>query len=719
MAARTTEGPGSAAGALRHARMQRWRQRVAVALLLCLVGAGGLAALDRLFPPVLGRYLDRSAMVQAQDGELLRAFLSRDGKWRLPADSTGLPPRYIDMLLAFEDRRFRSHPGVDPLALLRAIGQRLSLGHVVSGASTLSMQTARLLEPRPRTLGAKAIEMLRAVQLEWHFSKTQILDIYLTLVPMGGNLEGVRAGSLAWFGKEPQALTDAEAALLVALPQSPIRLQPDRPGNGAEAGRRKVLERMAGAGVLDAQAVREALEAPLPQRRHDFPALAPHLTARLHAQYPAEGVIRTTLDAGLQRSAEQLLSDALQLRRDTVTAALLLVDSASGAVRAYVGNAAWLDAARLGANDMVQAVRSPGSSLKPAIYGLAFDSLIVQPDTILADLPARYGTYAPHNFSGGFGGELTVADALRQSLNLPAVALLNEVGPDRFADAMQQAGLPLDYDRRIAKPSLPMALGGVGFSLQRLVTLYTAFTRGGAVQPLHVLAAEPAAATHPLVGAVAAWQVARILELAPRPPGFTRAAVQGDTRRAGFKTGTSYGFRDAWAVGFQGGWTAGVWVGRADGNPCDGCLGLGAAAPLLLRLFDRVPALPWPVESRRPPADLPAADRGNSGLPPALRRFTPRAGISDTGGIARQGEFQIRFPEPGSVIPLRTAELPLKVQGGRRPFTWFVNGRPLDSGPSFRQQAMWTPDGPGTVDLLVVDADGRSASAHIRLVPKD
>lgn len=703
--------PGAAAPA-----KGRRRRRVLVALLLGLMAVPLLLALlDRAFPPVLERYRDRSTLVLAHDGQLLRAFLAKDGRWRLAAEADALPQRYRSMLLGFEDRRFYSHPGVDPLALLRAVGQVASNGRVVSGASTLSMQTARLLEPRPRTLSAKLVEMLRALQLEWHYDKAQILDIYLTLVPMGGNLEGVRAGSLAWFGKEPAALTDAEAALLVALPQAPSRLQPDRFPAAAEAGRRKVLERMAGQGLLSAEALAEALAEPLPTRRHDFPSLAPHLTARLHGEHPGAEVIRTTLDAAAQRAAESLLDDALAQRRDAVTAAALAVEAETGAVRAYVGNAAWLDPARLGGNDMVRAIRSPGSTLKPFIYGLAFTDLVAQPETILADLPQRYGSYAPRNFSGGFGGELTAAEALRQSLNLPAVALLNEIGPGRLADALAQAGVPLVYDRRQARPSLPMALGGVGFSLERLVGAYTALTRGGAVQPLHVLADSPATSARPLLGAVPAWQVARILEQAPRPEGFARAGVESAQRRAGFKTGTSYGFRDAWAVGFAGGWTAGIWVGRADGNPCDGCLGLGAAAPLLLRLFDRLPTRDWPAESRSPPADLPAATRGNAGLPPGLRRFAPRAEVSDTAGIARADALQIRFPPEGAAIPLRHKELPLKVQGGRRPFTWFVDGRPLDSGPSWRQQQPWTPGGPGAVELLVVDADGRSATARFRL----
>ncbi|MDH3476106.1 MAG: transglycosylase domain-containing protein, partial [Rhodospirillales bacterium] len=381
-------------------------------LLLALAGAA--VALDRVFPPELSRLGGTSTLVLDSQGRLLRAFTTADGAWRLATVPAQVDPLYLAMLEAYEDRRFRYHPGVDPLAVLRAAGQALRAGRVVSGASTLTMQTARLLEPRPRGLWAKLVEAARALQLEARYGKDRVLGFYLTLAPFGGNLEGLRAASLAYLGKEPVRLTPGEAALLVALPQSPSRLRPDRFPAAARAARDKVLAVMERRGLLSAHQAAEAREEPVPRRRRDLPFHAPHLARRLASG--GAPVLRTTIDGDLQRALERLAALEMHLLQPRASLAALVVENGSGRVLAYLGSADFFDSARAGQVDMVRAVRSPGSALKPFIYGMAFDELLVHPETIVADLPTRFGDYRPENFQRSYHGEVTVREALQRSL---------------------------------------------------------------------------------------------------------------------------------------------------------------------------------------------------------------------------------------------------------------------------------------------------------------
>ena len=424
------------------------RRRLLFAALtaLLLAGLAGSAAvlLDRRYPIVTRRLAESSTVVADRRGMPLRIFTTPSGLWRLPVDPDTVSPTYLRLLVDIEDKRFAVHPGVDPLALGRAVLQRLERGHVVSGASTLTMQVVRLLEPRPRTLRSKLIEIARALQLEVHWSKRQILAAYLALTPMGRNIEGVRAGSLAWFGKEPDHLSDAEAALLVALPRDPTRLRPDRSGQMAEAARARVLRRAAADGVLPDGALASALAAPMPASRHPMPILAPHLGERLARLEPAGAHVVTTLDGKLQEDAERVLAQALHELPRPLTLAALVADWRSGAVLARVGSADYHDARRAGAVDMTRAVRSPGSTLKPFIYGMAFDGLLAHPGSLVRDAATRFDDYAPHNFDGTFTGDVTVRQALQASLNLPAVLTLRRLGPVVFTERFKAAGLDLE-----------------------------------------------------------------------------------------------------------------------------------------------------------------------------------------------------------------------------------------------------------------------------------
>ncbi len=519
--------------------------------------------------------------------------------------------------------------------------QRFERGHVVSGASTLTMQVVRLLEPRPRTLRSKLIEIARALQLEAHWNKRQILGAYLTLTPMGRNIEGVRAGSLAWFGKEPEHLSDAEAALLVALPRDPTRLRPDRTGTTAEAARARVLRRAAADGVLSEAALASALAAPMPTSRHPMPMLAPHLGEELARREPAGAHIGTTLDGTVQQGAERVLAQALHELPRPVTLAAVVADWHSGAVLARIGSADYHDARRAGAIDMTRAVRSPGSTLKPFIYGMAFDGLLAHPGSLVRDAATRFDDYAPHDFDGTFTGDVTVRQALQASLNLPAVLTLRRLGPVVFTERFKAAGLELELGPSDMTPGLPIALGGVGATLETLVTAYAALANGGAVTPL----TETGGAATPLPDALfapgAADAVVDILAGMPPPKGV------GGGGRIAFKTGTSFRFRDGWAVGFDGATVIGVWMGRADGGTC-ACVGASAAA-FLFRLFDLLP--PEPLPHARPHAGLrrgPAARAGSArcGRTPPRRGWPahhlPDPPIARADGTRGRGGHQAR-----------------------------------------------------------------------------
>lgn len=697
---------------------KRWTKRLAAATAAAALALIVTAlALDRLFPPDLSRLADRSTLVVDSEGRLLTPFTAHDGAWRLPVSVDQVDPRYLDMLVSYEDKRFENHWGVDPLALLRAIAQWARAGHVVSGASTLTMQTVRLLEPRPRTIGSKLLEMARALQLEWHYDKRAILGMYLTLAPYGGNLEGVRAASLFYFGKEPERLTDAEAALLVALPQSPEALRPDRHAAAALAARGRVLARMTSVGVLTPQAVAEASAQPIPTERRPAVHRAPHLAERLRATDPGAPLIRTTIDGGLQAQLEAMAGRYQLKLEQGATIALLVVENAGRTVRAYVGSGDYFDSGRLGQNDLVQAVRSPGSTLKPFIYGLAFDDLLIHPETIVVDRPMRFGDYAPENFDKRYRGQLTVREALQLSLNLPVVALLNRLGPMRLVGTFESAGTPLRLPEAVGAPGLPIALGGAGITLADLVTLYAGLADGGSVRPLRYTDAAPAGAPIGIMQPSSAWYVTRILADMPPPPGMLAPRNRAQGRTVAYKTGTSYGFRDAWAIGYDSAYTVGVWVGRPDGTFSPGRMGRDAAAPVLFDVFDLLPrpqGLPSVVFAAKPPAGV--IQGSNADLPLPLRRFDPGPSALDA-LFASAGGPQIAFPADRATVELRASAgriepLLLRASGGRMPLLWLVNGVPVASAP-FKRQALYQPDGAGATRITVIDSAGASASVEV------
>ncbi|MBP7242759.1 MAG: penicillin-binding protein 1C [Amaricoccus sp.] len=637
-----------------------------------------------------------------REGRLVAAHTVDDGRWRLPAPPAEVDPGYIAMLVALEDRRFRSHPGVDPLALARAAVQAVHAGRIVSGGSTLTMQVARLVEEGPTGDWRGKIRQMRlALALERRLSKDQILGLYLALAPFGGNLEGVRAASLAYFGREPGRLTPAEAALLVALPQAPEARRPDRRPEAARAARDRALARAARAGVLDPAEAQAARREAVPTARRPFPALAPHLVDRLAAADPAARVLRLTLDAPLQARLEALARARARELGPALSAAIIVADWRTGEVLARVGAADRLDASRRGFVDMSRAVRSPGSTLKPLIYGLAFEAGLAHPETVIEDRPMRFGTYAPQNLDRQWCGAMTLRTALQRSRNLPAVALLDAVGPAQLMARLKRAGARPELPAGGAA-GLPVALGGVGVTLEDLVAVYAAIARGGESVALREVAGGPGAEPGARVlSAGAAWQVGDVLAGTPPPP-------DAPPGRIAFKTGTSYGHRDAWAIGFDGRLVIGVWFGRPDGAAAPGVLGLETAAPTLFAAFARLEAAPAPL-GPPPPGVLTVA---RAELPPPLRRFRPR-------GATAEGGPRIAYPPAGARVDLGLAAgdpapLALRVEDGAPPFRWLVDGTPLAVTEDGRR-AEWLPRGAGFVDLAVIDATGAAARAQVWL----
>ncbi|MCP4206517.1 MAG: penicillin-binding protein 1C [Shimia sp.] len=635
---------------------------------------------------------DTSVQVVDREGKLLRAYTVDDGLWRMGTGLEAVDPGYIDMLVAYEDRRFWTHAGVDPWAVLRATWQALWNGEVVSGGSTLTMQVARLLEDSGTGAWQGKLRQVRvALALEKTLSKDEILAIYLVHAPFGGNLEGVRAATLAWFGKEPHRLTPAQSALLVALPQSPNGRRPDRHPQVATEARERVLQRAVIEGVLTKESALAALMTPVPNQRRGFPSIAPHMADRAVAQRPEAVVHQVTLSRDLQISLEGLAAKALRGLEDRVSIAMVVVDHHSGEILASVGSAGFSGGDhRQGFVDMTQAKRSPGSTLKPLVYGLSFDQGLVHPETLISDTPIRFGTYAPQNFDGRFRGELRVREALAQSLNLPVVLLTDEIGPANLMAAMSKAGTAPDVPGGVA--GLAVALGGVGLSLEELVQLYAVIPQGGLAQGLHWRIGEKIKQRQRVISRSAAWHLGDILSGIAPPKGAPRNGLA-------YKTGTSYGHRDTWAIGFDGQHVAGVWIGRPDGTPVPGAFGAEVAAPVLFDVFQRIAPELTPLSP--PPPETLIVSTGQ--LPEPLRKFRGRNALFEK----PEDALAVAFPPDGATLEGGNSEVILKVKNGALPFTVLANGAPVVEQSRMREMVVPLV-GKGSATVTVIDAKGAS-----------
>lgn len=579
-----------------HRLRSRWLWLAGTVLFLW----GLVIAADRLWPLPL-KEVNPARVVVDEQGTPLWRFADSEGIWRYPVTLEEVSPRYLDALIQYEDRWFWNHPGVNPFSVLRAAWQDLTSGRVVSGGSTLTMQVARLLDPHPRTFGGKIRQLWRALQLEWHLSKREILTLYLNRAPFGGTLQGVGAASWAYLGKSPAQLSYSEAALLAVLPQAPSRLRPDRWPERAEAARNKVLARMETQGVWSAEQVRESREEPVWLAPRQMPQLAP-LFSRMMLSKSRDTKVVTTLDATLQRQLEELAMNWKGRLPPRSSLAMIVVDHATMKVRGWVGSVDINDDARFSHVDMVSAIRSPGSVLKPFVYGLAMDDGLIHPASLLQDVPRRTGDYRPGNFDSGFHGPISMSEALLRSLNLPAVQVLEAYGPKKFAGMLRNAGLPLILPAG-AQPNLALILGGAGARLQDIAAAYSAFARHGNAGRLRLQPAD-SLVERPLLSPGSAWIIRRILanEAHPLPDSALPQVVP-----LAVKTGTSYGYRDAWAIGLNARYVIGIWTGRPDGTPVAGQFGYASAVPLLNQVNNLLLSRSVVDEARLPRDPRPAS----------------------------------------------------------------------------------------------------------------
>ncbi len=540
--------------------------------------------------PLPDRETGWSQVVEYRDGTPAHVFLSPDDKWRLQVDLDAIDPKLIDGLIALEDKRFWDHDGVDPIAIGRAAWSNLSSGHRVSGGSTLTMQLARLLEPRPRTIPSKLLDMFRAAQLDLRLSKREILAEYLSRTPYGDNVEGVESAAWAYFGHNARHLTAVEVATLLAVPQGPQRFKP-RPGNAALRVRRDaIVTKLIEAGVVDgadAQAALAEIAEPPPDHLRPMPREARHAAIELRAKYPERGHIRSTLEAGAQALVERevaLRTPELH-RKQIYNGAIVVVDHKTREVVALAGNLDFDDAVHGGQIAMFDRPRSPGSTLKPTLYALAIDRGIALPGYLVADVPNQYGTYRPRNFDNDFAGLVTLKDALSKSLNLPFVDLLARLGVDHFLGELAR----MDIKGADAVPGtygLSMIVGGIELSPLEVAGLYATLAEDGSYVPLRQVMDELPIEPSPIFAPGAAYLTRQALAQKDRPDFPRRRDISKLPPDIHWKTGTSFGFRDAWAVGSSARYTAVVWTGNVDNKPSAELVGSEAAGPLLFDVLE-------------------------------------------------------------------------------------------------------------------------------------
>jgi penicillin-binding protein 1C len=540
-------------------------------------------------------------VVYANDGRVLRAFADSNGIWRQQAELNSVSPLYIQALLTYEDQYFWSHFGINPVSLLRALYLNWRCGCIVSGGSTLSMQVARILHPHSRTIAGKSLQIMRTLQLEFSLSKKEILTLYLNFAPFGGTVEGIEAASQAYLGKSAKQLSHAEAALLAVLPQSPSRIRPDRYPHRAEKARNKVLKRLATQQVWSDALIKSAQQEQVYAAKPNRPNFAPLLSRKLTKQFPLKKHINSTIDYDLQIGLEDHLKSFISSQPDKSSAAVLVIDNKKGTVKAYIGSADFNDKSRFSNVDMIGAIRSPGSTLKPFIYASAIDKGLIHSHSLLNDSPRYYSDYKPENFTGKFSGPVTVQSALQRSLNVPAVQVLEHLGAQNFYNQLASAGIKLTLPKS-SQPNLSIALGGTGISLWQLVKAYSSLSNQGKVlspryynesvfdhnwsSNQNLIPDNTAPISRYLMSESAAWITYKMLIDNHSPDALLSENIRRTTNDIAWKTGTSYGFRDAWAIGTSAKYTLGVWLGRPDGTPQPGHYGGLTAAPLLFNISD-------------------------------------------------------------------------------------------------------------------------------------
>jgi len=675
---------------LRIVRYPAWLKSCLAGFVLIFVG------INLIFPPPLDAIRHNSPVVTDRDGHWMAGFTVDDGVWRIPVNLEEIDPRFVTYLTTVEDSRFYRHNGVDFPAILRAAKSWRREGRPVSGASTITMQLVRQYEPRPRILKSKILETFRAVQLELFLSKDEILESYLTRISYGGNLEGVYAASLAYFGKPPHYLTDSEIALLIALPQAPEARRPDIHPEMAAKGRDYILEKLVEHGAIDLKHAAEAREVEITSKRHDIPQLA-WITA--YGLVQPDKTVKTSIDRALQVEVETLAGNFVDSLEYEVNTAVVIVDNRTMEVRAHIASA---DRDRPGGwIDMTRRARSPGSTLKPFIYAMAIDDGIIQTGSSIQDLPSRFGSYQPENFNRRYYGDVRIYEALQHSLNVPAVMVLDKVGGDRFMTTLEGAGAEISYNGSAQDgPGLALALGGAGLSVNDLAILYAALANDGQARPLVWTMDDSISEkdmSFQLISEATAEGITKVLRQAPTPKGRVPSWLARHAPPIAYKTGTSYGFRDAWAAGYTDEWTVIVWVGRPDGAPRAGQTGRLAAAPLLFDLFAQLPNEERQLEFQK---EEVAPD-----------------GLIKVASLTKDGP-QILFPPDGAELLAENLGsegrgFSLTARAESEDITFFVDGMPVKSEDN---NTIWRPEKPGFYRIGAVDGYGQMTVSNVRVI---
>ncbi len=532
--------------------------------------------------------INYSTTIESDEGELLYSFLSSDDKWRMKSSLEEISPELKKALLFKEDKYFNYHFGINPVAIIRAAFNNLFYHKRTSGASTITMQVTRLLQPKDRTVVNKLIEMFRATQLELHYSKDEILSMYLNLAPYGGNIEGVKAASWLYFGKNPLQLSLAQAVTLTIIPNRPTSLNPGKNDNYLQQERNRWLKRMMAEKIFNQQELTDALNEPVVMKRRSLPGIAPHLSIRLHLSQPNNAVIKTTINKNVQNKLEQLAWNYHQRMQmhNVNNLSVLVVNNATHNIVGYVGNADFSDYTHNGQVDGITAVRSPGSTLKPLVYALAMDKGIITPKTVLYDVPINYSGYSPENYNEQYNGKVTAEKALAYSLNIPAVYLLNELNVKSLTEKLKQSGFS-SITQKENQLGLSAVLGGCGVKSEELAGLFCTYANKGMYQPLHFMNDNKIKATR-LISEASAFMITDILTQLQRPDLPNNSQSSTHVPKVAWKTGTSYGRKDAWSVGYNKKYTVLVWAGNFDNTGVAELSGAEMATPLLFDVFNSI-----------------------------------------------------------------------------------------------------------------------------------
>jgi len=539
--------------------------------------------LDLLFP--LPGKKEFSKEIHAKDGTLLTAYLTSDDKWRLRTELEEVSPELIKAIIEKEDSWFYWHGGINPIALFRAAYKNLTTGETQLGASTITMQVARMLEPKKRTYFNKLAEMFRALQLEIKYSKEEILELYLILLPFGGNIEGVKSASYIYFNRPPKKLSLAQSIMLAVIPNDPNNLRLDRSTEEIIKKRNYWIKKFKQEKIFATADLKDALDEPVEKNRFAIPVSAPHFSQYIKDNFGGD-ILNTMLDLSIQQTAENILLRNVRrvFYKGITNGAVLVIDNKNSSVVAYCGSADFFDEGSFGQVNGVTAIRSPGSTLKAALYAYAFDDGNLTPQMKFADIPTDFHGYQPENYDLKFYGNVSTEFALVNSLNIPAVKLLEQVGMNNFIVFLQNSGLN-QIQKQKSKLGLSLILGGCGTNLQELTRLFSAFARKGKLYPLNFISTENEG--EQIFSEASSYLIANILSGTNRSD-IADLSNYSKLPKFAWKTGTSYGKRDAWAIGFNPNYTIGVWMGNFNGVGSPNLSGAEAAVPLLFDLFNAI-----------------------------------------------------------------------------------------------------------------------------------